>query len=96
MYRQAVTGYEKAFGADNFDTLTSVSCLGTLLAIQGKYDQAETMYRQVLTGYEKGLGTEHSMRKLKLCIENFARAMKEDAQHKKLFSVSYLGSGLET
>ncbi|EXJ73257.1 uncharacterized protein A1O5_03017 [Cladophialophora psammophila CBS 110553] len=57
--RQALSGYEKAVGPDELDTLTCVSNLAAVIQVQGKYDQAEEMNRRALAGYGKVLGANH-------------------------------------
>jgi Tfp pilus assembly protein PilF len=59
MHRQALQGCEKALGPEHPDTLISISNLGSVLAQQGKYEEAEAMHRRDLAGSEKALGPEH-------------------------------------
>ncbi|KAF7597175.1 hypothetical protein BBP40_009515 [Aspergillus hancockii] len=59
MHRRALEGYEEALGPGNPDTLNCLNNLGSVLEIQGKYEEAEDMHRQALEGYEKALGPEH-------------------------------------
>jgi hypothetical protein len=44
MYRRALAGSEKILSPKHPNTLTSISHLGTVLAQQGKYREAEAMY----------------------------------------------------
>ncbi|SLM37799.1 beta transducin-like protein het-e4s [Lasallia pustulata] len=60
MYRQALEGYEKAWGPEHTSTLDTVNNLGFLYANQGKMAEAEAMYRRALEGYEKAWGPEHT------------------------------------
>jgi Tfp pilus assembly protein PilF len=45
MHQQAVQGLEKALGPKHPNTLTSISNLGSVLARQGKYEEAEAMHQ---------------------------------------------------
>ena len=51
MYRQALDGYEKAWGLDYTSTLDTVNNLGLLYADQGKQVEAEKIYRRALGGF---------------------------------------------
>jgi tetratricopeptide (TPR) repeat protein len=44
---------QTALGPEHPDTLTSVHHIGSVLAQQGKYEEAEAMHRRALEGYEK-------------------------------------------
>ncbi|KAL8789524.1 MAG: hypothetical protein Q9213_001137 [Squamulea squamosa] len=59
MYRRALDGKEKAWGAEHTSTLDTVNNLGNLYSDQGKMAEAEEMYMRALKGYEKVWGTEH-------------------------------------
>jgi tetratricopeptide (TPR) repeat protein len=59
MHRWALQGYEKVLGPEHPHTLISVSQLASVLADQGKYEEAEPMQRRALQGREKVLGPEH-------------------------------------
>ena len=50
---------EKLLGREHPNTLTSISNLGLVLSIQGKYKEAEVMHRRALEAREKVLGREH-------------------------------------
>ena len=59
MYRRALQGKEKAWGAEHTSTLDTVNNLGLLYADQGKLVEAEQMYRRALQGYEKARSPDH-------------------------------------
>lgn len=50
MHRRMSETREKVLRREHPDTLSSVSNLGNVLFIQGKYEEAETMYQQVHGG----------------------------------------------
>ena len=57
MYLRALTGYEKAWGPDHISTLATVNNLGTsVLAYQGKMNEAEEMLLAGIDRIRKGLG----------------------------------------
>ncbi|KAH7016535.1 P-loop containing nucleoside triphosphate hydrolase protein, partial [Microdochium trichocladiopsis] len=56
---KAVEVREAVLGAENSNTLTSVSNLALVLRYQGKYEEAEVMNRRALDGSEKALGKHH-------------------------------------
>jgi tetratricopeptide (TPR) repeat protein len=66
LYQEARTHFERALelrrralGADNPETLNTVSRLGDTASHQGKYPQAETLLGQSLEGQRRLLGPEH-------------------------------------
>jgi hypothetical protein len=59
MLKKAVEVRERILGAEDSDTLSSVSNLAGVLQDQGKYEEAEQMNRQALDGHEKALGKDH-------------------------------------
>ena len=61
MYKRALEGMEKAWGAEHTSTLATVHNLGLLYADQGKMTEAEAMYKRVLEGYEKAGVAEHTL-----------------------------------
>ncbi|KAL4862504.1 hypothetical protein BDV12DRAFT_190383 [Aspergillus spectabilis] len=54
-----LAGETNIHGPEHPNTLTSFSQLGSVLARQGKYEEAEAMHRRALGGREKVLGVEH-------------------------------------
>ena len=56
LFRRALVGLEKAFGANDPITLISEGSLARLLRDQGKYAAAEPLFRRVVVGLEKTLG----------------------------------------
>jgi hypothetical protein len=56
---KAIAAREGVLGAENLDTLTSVSTLAQVLQYQGKYEEAETLNRQALEGRKRELGERH-------------------------------------
>jgi hypothetical protein len=59
LYKRALRGKEKAWGAEYTSTLATVNNLGNLCKDQGKMAEAEVMYMQALRGKEKARGAEH-------------------------------------
>ncbi|MCX8513373.1 MAG: tetratricopeptide repeat protein, partial [Chthoniobacteraceae bacterium] len=59
LLRRALEGIEKTLGAENPDTLVSVTNLGDLLNDKGDYEGAEKLLRRALHGLEKSLGAEN-------------------------------------
>ncbi|MCJ1466426.1 hypothetical protein MMC07_005045 [Pseudocyphellaria aurata] len=60
LYQGALTGFEKAWGAEHTSTLSTVHNLGSLYSDQGRLKEAEDMYLRALTGKEKAWGVEHT------------------------------------
>ncbi|MCJ1425603.1 hypothetical protein MMC29_003503 [Sticta canariensis] len=60
MYLRALTGYEKAWGAEHASILDLVKNLGILYSDQGKRNEVEEMYLRALPGKEKAWGAEHT------------------------------------
>ncbi len=57
--RRALAIFEKLFGVEHPDTVSSLSNLADLLSKHGQYDEAETLNRKALAVREKVLGYEH-------------------------------------
>lgn len=57
MHRRAPQGREE-MGLEYLGSLVILSNLGTVLASQGKYEEAESMLRRALQGFQK-FGLEH-------------------------------------
>ncbi|RHZ73115.1 hypothetical protein CDV55_108323 [Aspergillus turcosus] len=55
----ALSGYEKMSGVDHLNKLLTTSGLESMLASQGKHQEAEVMYRKVLEGFEQRLRPNH-------------------------------------
>ncbi|KAF2266262.1 hypothetical protein CC78DRAFT_578287 [Lojkania enalia] len=59
MYRQALQGFEKAWGPEHTSTLDIVNNLGLLYANLGRLNKVEKMYQRALQGYEKAITPEN-------------------------------------
>ena len=59
MYKRALAIYEKTFGAEHPEVATSLSNLGELYRLQGRYTEAEPMAKRALDLREKALGPDH-------------------------------------
>jgi tetratricopeptide (TPR) repeat protein len=60
MFTRALSGYEKAWGAEHTSTLNAINNLGAVYRALGQTARAEEMFTQALSGYEKALGAEHT------------------------------------
>ncbi|RPA89516.1 TPR-like protein, partial [Choiromyces venosus 120613-1] len=59
MFHRALEGFEKVFGPDHPDTLTTVNNLASVLKYRGRHGESEAMSRRALEGLEKVLGPDH-------------------------------------
>ena len=55
---QCLEGYEKLYGEDHVESLTSMNNLGHVFYKQGKYSESEDMHRRASEGFERILGPE--------------------------------------
>jgi tetratricopeptide (TPR) repeat protein len=58
MYKQALQGYEKAWGLEHTSTLNAVNNLGNLYKKSGQLDEAEKMQHRALDGYVKAISPD--------------------------------------
>ncbi|KAI9859416.1 MAG: hypothetical protein M1813_006753 [Trichoglossum hirsutum] len=58
-YGPALSGMEKALGAEHPSVLETVDNMGTVYYYQGQYDEALRWHGRALAGREKALGSEH-------------------------------------
>ena len=59
MHRRALAGRDAKLGENHPDTLTSVWCLASFLAVLERYEDAKALYKRATAGYRAGLGEHH-------------------------------------
>ena len=55
---ECLQGYEKLYGVDHLDSLTSMNNLGHVFHKQGKYPESKEMHRRASEGFERTLGPD--------------------------------------
>ena len=78
MYRQTLALSEKVLPKDHPDTLTSMYCLGHLLATRGQCEEAAALYERACAGYSKSLGDDHPT--TRACREDYAEMLQTEKQ----------------
>ncbi len=74
LHHQVVVIHEKALG-EHPSTATSLSNLGNVLYLQGKYPESEAVYRRALAMREKLLGSDHP--DVATSLNNLANVLQE-------------------
>ena len=78
LHLQALAVHEKQLGAEHPTTLATLTNLGGVMLLQGKFKDAEVLFRRVLAAREKVLGAEHP--DTAVSLNNLANALFEQAK----------------
>lgn len=92
LFRKALVGREKLFGATNVDVLTTVNHLAVLCKQQGRFGDAERFFERALQGLSQELGPTHLL--TSEAAYNFATMRIQQGKRKKagiLFSQAHKG-----
>ncbi len=90
LHRSALAVHEKQLGPEHPTTLATLTNLGNVMLLQGKFGDAEQVFRRVLSAREKGLPPDHP--DIALSLDNVANTLFEQSKQDQTSGPAALGA----
>jgi len=90
LHRSALAVHEKQLGPEHPTTLATLTNLGNVMLLQGKFGEAEQLFRRVLAAREKGLPPDHP--DIALSLNNVANTLFEQSKQDETGGPAALGA----
>ncbi len=90
LHRSALEVHEKQLGPEHPTTLATLTNLGNVMLLQGKFREAERIFRRVLSAREKGLPPDHP--DIALSLNNVANTLFEQSKQDETGGPAALGA----